>query len=76
MLRDERRLGRRLEGVRKVRDPESRAKVLANITAEVDAAEARIAARTDSRPEITYPSSCRSARCVTTSATRSGTTRW
>ncbi|GAB7047680.1 ATP-dependent RNA helicase HrpA [Catenuloplanes indicus] len=55
MLRDERRLRRRLDGVRKVRDPESRAKVLANITAEVETAEARIAARAESRPEITYP---------------------
>jgi ATP-dependent helicase HrpA len=55
MPRDQRRLRRRLDGVGKVRDPRAREAVLGEIAAEVDAAEARVAARRDARPEITYP---------------------
>ncbi|MEV5437155.1 ATP-dependent RNA helicase HrpA [Streptomyces sp. NPDC052682] len=54
-LRDAHRLGRRLEGARKIRKPEARAAVLAEIEAEVAKAEERVAARRARLPEITYP---------------------
>ncbi|SEL65422.1 ATP-dependent RNA helicase HrpA [Streptacidiphilus jiangxiensis] len=54
-LRDEERLGRRLEGLRKVREPEKRERVLASITAEVDAAELRLESRRESVPTPAYP---------------------
>ncbi|MCX2970570.1 MULTISPECIES: ATP-dependent RNA helicase HrpA [Streptomyces] len=55
MPRDERRLGRRLDGVRRVRKPEAREAVLAEIAGEVERAEARVAARRAAVPTITYP---------------------
>ncbi|MEU4656785.1 ATP-dependent RNA helicase HrpA [Streptomyces sp. NPDC023723] len=54
-LRDAHRLGRRLEGARKIRKPEARAAVLAEIEAEVDRAEQRIATRRAHLPTVTYP---------------------
>ncbi|WP_055494493.1 ATP-dependent RNA helicase HrpA [Streptomyces sp. TP-A0356] len=54
-LRDAHRLGRRLEGARKIRKPEARAAVLAEIEAEVAKAEDRIAGRTARVPAVTYP---------------------
>jgi ATP-dependent helicase HrpA len=54
-LRDEQRLGRRLEGARRVRKPEARAAVLAEVAAEIEKAEARVAARHAAVPRITYP---------------------
>ncbi|MFI0937326.1 ATP-dependent RNA helicase HrpA [Streptomyces sp. NPDC021020] len=54
-LRDEQRLGRRLEGVRRIRKAEARDAVLAEIGREVDRGEQRIAARRANVPEITYP---------------------
>ncbi len=54
-LRDAHRLGRRLEGARKIRKPEARAAVLAEIEAEVARAEERMAERRGRLPEITYP---------------------
>ncbi|MEU8974991.1 ATP-dependent RNA helicase HrpA [Streptomyces monashensis] len=54
-LRDAHRLGRRLEGARKIRKPEARAAVLAEIEAEVDKAEARIGERRARVPAVTYP---------------------
>ncbi|AGL18702.1 ATP-dependent helicase HrpA [Actinoplanes sp. N902-109] len=53
--RDERRLQRRLEGTRKIRDATARAAVLAEIGAEIDRAAARRAARSAVAPAITYP---------------------
>ncbi|MDG9702422.1 ATP-dependent RNA helicase HrpA [Streptomyces sp. DH37] len=55
MLRDQQRLGRRLEGVRRIRKPEARQAVLAEIAAEVERAELRVAARRDAVPAIDYP---------------------
>ncbi|OEV05278.1 ATP-dependent RNA helicase HrpA [Streptomyces nanshensis] len=55
MLRDQQRLGRRLEGVRKIRKPEARAAVLAEISDAMDESELRVADRRASRPRITYP---------------------
>ncbi|MFG3717540.1 ATP-dependent RNA helicase HrpA [Streptomyces massasporeus] len=54
-LRDAHRLGRRLEGARKIRKPETRAAVLAEIEAEVGKAEERMAGRRALVPEVTYP---------------------
>jgi ATP-dependent helicase HrpA len=54
-LREANRLGRRLEGARKIRKPEARAAVLAEIAAEVDKAEARMAERASRVPAVTYP---------------------
>ncbi|MEV6616566.1 ATP-dependent RNA helicase HrpA [Streptomyces sp. NPDC051051] len=54
-LRDAHRLGRRLEGARKIRKPEARAAVLAEIEAEVASAEERMGARRTRLPAVTYP---------------------
>ncbi|MEU6918890.1 ATP-dependent RNA helicase HrpA [Streptomyces olindensis] len=54
-LRDAHRLGRRLEGARKIRKPEARAAVLAEIEAEIARGEERMAARRTRMPEVTYP---------------------
>ncbi|MFF3897934.1 ATP-dependent RNA helicase HrpA [Streptomyces sp. NPDC001812] len=54
-LRDAQRLGRRLEGARKIRKPEARAAVLDEIAVEVTKAEERMAGRRARVPAITYP---------------------
>ncbi|MET9547571.1 ATP-dependent RNA helicase HrpA [Streptomyces sp. NPDC006627] len=54
-LRDEHRIGRRLEGARRIRKPEARAAVLAEIAADVEKAEARMAERRSRVPAIAYP---------------------
>ncbi|MGW0771226.1 ATP-dependent RNA helicase HrpA [Streptomyces sp. NPDC002676] len=54
-LRDAHRLGRRLEGARKIRKPEARAAVLAEIEGEVGRAEAQMEGRRTRVPAITYP---------------------
>ncbi|MEV0183788.1 ATP-dependent RNA helicase HrpA [Streptomyces sp. NPDC050625] len=54
-LRDAHRLGRRLEGARKIRKPEAQAAVLAEIEAEVARAEERIGKRRARVPAVTYP---------------------
>ncbi|AEW95722.1 MULTISPECIES: ATP-dependent RNA helicase HrpA [Streptomycetaceae] len=56
-LLDQQRLGRRLDGVRKVRKPEARAAVLAEIDERITEAERRIALRRAAVPEIRYPES-------------------
>ncbi|MFE9201786.1 ATP-dependent RNA helicase HrpA [Micromonospora sp. NPDC007230] len=55
MFRDQRRLQRRLDGVRKLRDPQRRDSALAEIATEVARAEARLAARRAAVPAVTYP---------------------
>ncbi|MGA5128666.1 ATP-dependent RNA helicase HrpA [Streptomyces olivoreticuli] len=55
MLRDAQRLGRRLEGARRIRKPEARTAVLAEIAAEADTAEQRVAQRRAAVPAVTYP---------------------
>src|SRR4051812_20496092 len=52
MPRDEHRLRRRLDGARKARDRDA---ALAQISADIDKAELRIAARRESVPKIEYP---------------------
>ncbi|MFR0353540.1 ATP-dependent RNA helicase HrpA [Streptomyces sediminimaris] len=54
-LRDAHRLGRRLEGARKIRKPEARAAVLAEIDAEITKAEERIGERRGRLPAVSYP---------------------
>ncbi|MCB5169677.1 ATP-dependent RNA helicase HrpA [Streptomyces bambusae] len=54
-LRDAHRLGRRLEGARRIRKPEARQAVLDEIATEADRAAERVAARAARKPEITYP---------------------
>lgn len=54
-LRDEHRIGRRLEGARRIRKPEARAAALTEIAADVDKAAARMAERGSRLPKITYP---------------------
>ncbi|WP_068925267.1 ATP-dependent RNA helicase HrpA [Planobispora rosea] len=54
-LRDQRRLGRRLDGVRKVRNRAVQQKIAEEVGAEIGRAEQRIAARRAGVPEVTYP---------------------
>ncbi|RSS82449.1 ATP-dependent RNA helicase HrpA [Streptomyces sp. WAC06614] len=54
-LRDAHRLGRRLDGARRIRKPEARQAVLDEISAEAAKAAERVAARAARRPEVTYP---------------------
>ncbi|WP_251094032.1 ATP-dependent RNA helicase HrpA [Streptomyces sp. Caat 7-52] len=54
-LRDAHRLGRRLEGARKIRKPEARAAVLSEIETEIGRAEDHMAARRSRVPAVTYP---------------------
>ena len=54
-LRDAHRLGRRLEGARRIRKPEARAAVLAEIETEVARGEERMAARRGRIPAVSYP---------------------
>ncbi|MFD5406543.1 ATP-dependent RNA helicase HrpA [Streptomyces griseorubiginosus] len=54
-LRDAQRLGRRLEGARRIRKPEARAAVLSEIEAEVGKGEERVHARRARVPAVTYP---------------------
>ncbi|MCF3963104.1 ATP-dependent RNA helicase HrpA [Streptomyces fuscigenes] len=54
-LRDAQRLGRRLEGTRRIRKPEARQAVLDEIAAEAEKAAERVRRRAARLPEITYP---------------------
>ncbi|MEW2633967.1 ATP-dependent RNA helicase HrpA [Streptomyces sp. NPDC048389] len=54
-LRDAHRLGRRLEGARRIRKPEARQAVLDEIAAEAEKSAARIVRRAGRVPGITYP---------------------
>lgn len=54
-LRDEVRIGRRLEGARRVRKPEARRQIAAEIAAEIDRAALLVEQRRAAVPKITYP---------------------
>src|SRR5215218_2412518 len=54
-LADEHRLGRRLDGLRRTRDPQARERQRERIAADVAAAEKRIARRRAAVPEVSYP---------------------
>ncbi|MGV9847214.1 ATP-dependent RNA helicase HrpA [Streptomyces sp. NPDC003442] len=55
MLRDQQRLGRRLDGARRIRKPEARAAVLGEIAEQMTRAELRVTDRRAAVPAITYP---------------------
>ncbi|AUG78846.1 ATP-dependent helicase [Kitasatospora sp. MMS16-BH015] len=55
MLRDQQRIGRRLDGARRVRGPEARQKIAEQLSAEIDKAELRVEQRRAAVPEIRYP---------------------
>ncbi len=54
-LRDAHRLGRRLEGARRIRKPEARQSVLDEISAEAAKASERLAGRSARMPALSYP---------------------
>ncbi|GLY00072.1 ATP-dependent RNA helicase HrpA [Actinoplanes sp. NBRC 101535] len=54
--RDERRLQRRLEGTRRIRDDAARSAALTEIATEVEQAQGRLESRLASVPEVRYPS--------------------
>ncbi|NHC13737.1 ATP-dependent RNA helicase HrpA [Motilibacter deserti] len=54
-LRDERRLSRRIQGARRIRDEAARQAVLQEISADVDAAHARLEERRAKVPQLRYP---------------------
>ncbi|HEY9368425.1 ATP-dependent RNA helicase HrpA, partial [Streptomyces sp.] len=54
-LRDAHRLGRRLEGARRIRKPEARQAVLDEIAAEAGKAKERVDGRAARVPTVTYP---------------------
>jgi len=55
MLRDQRRLQRRIDGARRVRRPEALRTIVEQVGIEVDAAEQRLARRAGVVPSISYP---------------------
>jgi ATP-dependent helicase HrpA len=55
LLRDERRLRRRLEGARSLRDTGRRQRGLNELTASVEQAERRVARRRAAVPDVSYP---------------------
>ncbi|WTJ75144.1 ATP-dependent RNA helicase HrpA [Kitasatospora sp. NBC_01539] len=55
MLRDQQRIGRRLDGARRVRKPEARQKIAEELAAEIAKAELRVERRRAAVPAITYP---------------------
>ncbi|MGY1740847.1 MULTISPECIES: ATP-dependent RNA helicase HrpA [unclassified Blastococcus] len=54
-VEDEHRLGRRLDGLRRTRDADARARQRERVLTDVAAAEARIARRRAAVPPVTYP---------------------
>ncbi|SDI05485.1 ATP-dependent helicase HrpA [Actinokineospora alba] len=55
MVRDQHRLGRRLDGLRGMRDEKKRQALLAKLGAEIETAAQRVAARRASVPKLKYP---------------------
>jgi ATP-dependent helicase HrpA len=55
MLRDQQRLGRRLDGARRIRKPEARTAVLGEIAEDLERAELRVANRRAAVPDVSYP---------------------
>ncbi|PZF88975.1 ATP-dependent RNA helicase HrpA [Micromonospora endophytica] len=55
MFRDQRQLRRRLDGLRRLREPQRRAAALAEIATDIARAEARLERRRGAVPTITYP---------------------
>ncbi|VFS58908.1 ATP-dependent RNA helicase HrpA [Leminorella grimontii] len=57
MLGDKRRLQRRLDGVRRIRQPEKQASALSEIERDIERSLLRVANREAARPAISYPPS-------------------
>lgn len=55
MLRDQQRIGRRLDGTRRVRSPEARQKIADELAADIAKAELRMEQRRAAVPAISYP---------------------
>ncbi|MFI9590000.1 ATP-dependent RNA helicase HrpA [Nonomuraea sp. NPDC052265] len=55
MPRDQRRLRRRLDGMRRVRSRDARDKIVTEILADVERAEKRLARRREAVPQVRYP---------------------
>src|SRR5882762_2790581 len=55
MVRDERRLRRRLDGARKIRDAKARQRIIGEIAVDIETAQDRLRHRQDVVPKITYP---------------------
>src|SRR6266700_3639791 len=55
MVRDERRLRRRLDGARKIRDATARQRIIDEIAVDIETAQARRQQRQAGVPKITYP---------------------
>ncbi|HEE0340055.1 TPA: Flp pilus assembly complex ATPase component TadA, partial [Serratia marcescens] len=57
MLRDQQRLRRRLQGARKIKNPDAQLAVAAEVESDIAAARQKVQARAASCPRITYPES-------------------
>ncbi|WP_439056069.1 ATP-dependent RNA helicase HrpA [Serratia bockelmannii] len=57
MLRDQQRLRRRLQGARKIKNPDAQLAVAADVESDIAAARQKVQARAASCPRITYPES-------------------
>lgn len=57
MLRDQQRLRRRLQGARKIKNPDAQLAVAAEVESDIAAARQKVQARAASYPRITYPES-------------------
>ncbi|SQI41187.1 ATP-dependent RNA helicase HrpA [Serratia plymuthica] len=55
MLRDQQRLQRRLQGARKIKNPDAQQAVVAEVESDIAAALQKVQARAASCPKITYP---------------------
>jgi len=55
MPRDRHRLRRRIDGAEKIRDPDRRRSVAAEISADIDTCEARVERRRSASPAVDYP---------------------
>nr|WP_242677393.1 ATP-dependent RNA helicase HrpA [Streptomonospora litoralis] len=55
MLADKHRLRRRIDGLQKVRDDDKRARIAAEIAADIDTAQTRVESRAAAVPRIEYP---------------------
>ncbi|GLZ28257.1 ATP-dependent helicase [Lentzea sp. NBRC 105346] len=55
MLRDQRALGRRIDGIRRIKDPAKRTTIVEKIAREIDEAELKLQVRRESVPAIRYP---------------------
>lgn len=55
MLRDKQRFSRRLQGVKKVKNPDAQQAILQEMAKEIEQAAGKVVLREASRPAIDYP---------------------